>query len=262
MNASLLQISDPHFGTERPAVVEALLAFAHAHPPELVVMSGDITQRARRTQFAAARRFVERLPAPARVIPGNHDIPLFDLFARFARPYAGHMAAFGAELEPTWNSEAFRVLCVNTTRARRHQHGEVSVAQVERVASQLAAARPRQLRVVVVHQPLVAVNASDEKNLLRGHRIAGARWAEAGADVVLGGHVHLPYVLPVPGTTRPLWAVQAGTAVSSRTRDGVPNSVNRLLWDGSACCVERWDHDGSAFVLRTTTPLLPLDPRR
>lgn len=258
MNTSLLQISDPHFGTERPAVVEALLAFAHDARPELVVLSGDITQRARAGQFATARRFVEQLPAPVLAIPGNHDIPLWNLFARFGHPYDGHRRAFGDDLEPTWNSEALRVLCVNTTRPHRHKHGEVSMPQMERVAAQLAAARPKQLRVVVVHQPVAALVESDRGNLLRGHDIAVQRWADAGADIVMGGHVHLPYVLPLHGAKRPLWAVQAGTAVSRRTRDGVPNSVNRLAWNGITCAVERWDHDGRAFALHSTTELKPL----
>ena len=85
----LLQISDPHFGTEQAPVVDALLTLAHAQRPDLVVLSGDITQRARRAQFAAARRFVERLaPSALLAIPGNHDIPLFNPVARLLWPYA------------------------------------------------------------------------------------------------------------------------------------------------------------------------------
>jgi predicted MPP superfamily phosphohydrolase len=97
----LLQISDPHFGTERPEVLQALERFAEALAPQVVVMSGDITQRATRVQFAAARAFVDRLAAPATlVIPGNHDIPLFDLAARCFSPYGRYMEAFGDDLEP------------------------------------------------------------------------------------------------------------------------------------------------------------------
>jgi len=83
----LLQISDPHFGTEDPGAVEALVPLVHEKRPGLVVLSGDITQRARRGQFEAARRFLDRLPAAALVvIPGNHDIPLFNVFGRLLRP--------------------------------------------------------------------------------------------------------------------------------------------------------------------------------
>ena len=100
----LLQISDTHFGTEQPPVVAALLALARQQAPELVVLSGDITQRARPAQFKAAWIFTEQLAAPLLAIPGNHDIPLFDLWARLRHPYARHCAAFGADLEPAHTS--------------------------------------------------------------------------------------------------------------------------------------------------------------
>src|ERR1035437_3656295 len=96
----LLQISDPHFGTEQPPVVEALAALSRQQRPDLLVVSGDITQRARPGQFRAARAFIDRLDAPVLVSPGNHDIPLFDLYARRHHPYARYRDAFGDELEP------------------------------------------------------------------------------------------------------------------------------------------------------------------
>lgn len=248
---TLLHLSDTHFGTERADVVEALVRFVHEQRPDVVVLSGDITQRARRTQFAAARHFLDRLAAPATlVIPGNHDLPLFNLPARLLRPYGNHQRAFGDELEPSHESRDLLVLCVNTTRARRHKDGEVSERQVARVAQRLRAAHPEQLRVVVTHQPVHVTRLEDEENLLHGRREAVLAWAEAGADLVLGGHIHLPYVRPladsVAGLARPLWCVQAGTAVSRRVRGGIPNSVNVVRYApavrSGACIVERWDH--------------------
>ena len=88
----LLQISDTHFGTEQPQVVEALVALAAQQRPDVVVLSGDITQRARPAQFLAAKAFVDRLGAPVLAIPGNHDIALFDLWARLTGPYARYGA--------------------------------------------------------------------------------------------------------------------------------------------------------------------------
>lgn len=257
----LLHLSDPHFGTERAPVVEALVAFSRALRPDLVVLSGDITQRARRRQFAAARRFVDRLGARCLAVPGNHDIALFDPVARLMRPYAAFGAAFGAELEPAHETADCLVLGLNTTRAWRHKNGEVSAGQVERVAARLAGASASQLRVVVVHQPVAVLRDEDRRNLLRGHEHALERWAEAGCDLVLGGHIHLPYVVALKGLARPMWAVQAGTAVSARIRDGIPNSVNVLRWDGRparACLVERWDSSGAGdFVRRSVTETHP-----
>ena len=226
----VLHMSDPHFGTEQPRVVEALVALAERERPDLVVLSGDITQRARPEQFRAARAFVDRLGAPLLAIPGNHDIALFNLWERLVRPYASYAEVFGADLQPVHTSPHLLVAGVNTTRAWRHKNGEVSAVQVRRVAQLLAAATPQQLRVVVVHQPAAVPRAANQADLLRGHRAAVRAWAAAGADLVMGGHIHLPFTQEMQGERRRLWVVQAGTAVSSRIRPGAPNSVNIVRW--------------------------------
>ncbi|RZI78359.1 MAG: metallophosphoesterase [Variovorax sp.] len=267
MSLVLLQISDPHFGTEQAHVVAALRDLARAHMPNLVVLSGDITQRATGAQFAAARAFVDSLAAPAvMALPGNHDIPLFALAARLLNPYGRYRKAFGSDLEPVFESPDCLAIAVNTTRWYRHADGEVSAAQVDRVAARLMRASPRQLRVVAVHQPVTVTLPEDASNLLHGRDRAVARWAEAGADLVLGGHIHLPFVRPLhesfPATARTLWAVQAGTAVSTRVRSGAPNSVNLIRYvprpdDDRQCTVERWDcaADGVRFELAATQNL-------
>jgi 3',5'-cyclic AMP phosphodiesterase CpdA len=245
----LLQVSDPHFGTEQAPVVQALERLAHALRPDVLLLSGDITQRARRSQFSRARAFVERLRVPALVaIPGNHDIPLFNLAARLFWPYANHRRAFGRDLEPEFRDDDVLVLTVNTTRWYRHADGEVSAAQIERVAQQLVRARSAQWRIVVVHQPVAVTGASDQHNVLQGHEAAVRRWSAAGADLVVGGHIHLPFVLPLherwTGLQRAFWAVQAGTAVSDRVRAEVGNSVNviRVTAIPRHGVVERWDY--------------------
>ena len=262
--SSLLQISDTHFGTEQPAVVEALTALASQQRPDLVVLSGDITQRARPAQFRAARALTDRLGLPLLAVPGNHDIPLFDLWTRLRRPYARYVAAFGDDLEPVHSSPDLMVVCVNTTRAWRHKHGEISGLQVDRVARLLERADAAQLRVVVVHQPAAVMRPQDLENRLRGHAAALPRLAAAGADVVMGGHIHLPYVMELEGLARPMWVVQAGTAVSSRVRAGVPNSVNLLRWAGTdvppgRCHIEQWDYAVAeqAFVRAKVSEVRP-----
>ncbi|TFZ07990.1 metallophosphoesterase family protein [Ramlibacter humi] len=249
----LLHISDTHFGTEQAPVVEALRRLSFQLRPQVVVLSGDITQRARPSQFAAARAFCDSLAVPHLLaLPGNHDIPLFDLVTRVADPYRHYRAAFGA-LEPQLALPDLLVSCVNTTRPRRHKHGEVSREQVERVCDRLRGARREQLRIVVTHQPACVVREEDGKDRLRGGHGAVRAWSLAGADLVLGGHIHLPYIADVrakvSGTPRALFCLQAGTAVSHRVRYGTPNSVNVVRWSapppGAArkCRVERWDYD-------------------
>ncbi len=243
----LLQVSDPHFGTERPAVVAALERLCATLRPDVLLLSGDITQRATTAQFTAARAFVERLAVPVCLaLPGNHDIPLFNLAQRLFSPYARFSAAFGSVLAPGFDDADVLLQSVNTTRWWRHADGQVSAAQVSQVVQRLALDHSPRWKLVMVHQPLAVTRAEDAKNLLHGHAQALASWRAAGVDVVLGGHIHLPYVLPLadaPGG-KLLWVVQAGTAISQRVRAEAGNSVNvlRLLAGPPRVgVVERWD---------------------
>ncbi len=264
----ILQVSDPHFGTEQAPVVRALEHLARAQQPGLLVLSGDITQRATRPQFEAARDFVRRLGiAHTLAIPGNHDMPLFALAARAFNPYGRYRRAFGDELEPVVDLPDCLAIGVNTTRWYRHEDGDVSQAQVERVAARLARASPGQLRIVVVHQPVAVTRKRDRGNLLDGREAAVRRWAGAGADLVLGGHIHLPYVLPLDhefaGLARAVWCVQAGTALSTRVRAEAPNSVNLIRHEprapGRRCTVDRWDYArASGSFERVETHVLAL----
>jgi predicted MPP superfamily phosphohydrolase len=259
----LLHLSDSHFGTEQAQVVEALAALAQQQQPDLLVLSGDITQRATPSQFAQARAFTDRLGTLLLAIPGNHDIPLFDLGQRLFHPYAQYREAFGRVLEPTHATRELLVQCVNTARWYRHTGGTVSSNQIERVANRLRTAQPGQLRVVVVHQPIAVLRTTEKHNLLHGHAQAQQSWAAAGCDVVLGGHIHLPYVMALAGLARPMWAVQAGTCVSRRVRAGAANSVNVLRWGGDtapgSCLIEQWDYTATtqAFVRTGVTEIHP-----
>lgn len=237
----------------------ALLRLTQAQRPDIVAWSGDITQRARRSQFAAARRFADEIKAPHQLaIPGNHDIPLFNVAARLLAPYANFRRAFGPELEPCISTPQWLVIGVNTTRPWHHKDGEVSAEQIDAVTARLNAALPGQVKVVVVHQPVCVTLDKDRKNLLSGHEAALSQWGQAGVDLILGGHIHLPYVVPQKtirgGTPHPFWVVQAGTALSSRLRGNTANSVNlirRLTLPGQPLSIERWDFkaEHAAFAL-------------
>ena len=172
----ILHITDTHFGAERPEVVRGLIELAREQRPSLVVLSGDVTQRARRAQFDAARAFVDELCAACGIdaqrdvliIPGNHDIPLFNLPLRVLDPYGPYVRAFGKRLEPLIRRPDVWLIGVNTTRPWRHKHGELSSAQIERVAARLRAAPDDALRVVVTHQPLMVIERDDRRDLVRG----------------------------------------------------------------------------------------------
>ena len=257
----LLQVSDPHFGTERLPVVEALVQLARKLNPQVLLLTGDITQRATRKQFSAARAFVERLNVPTVLaIPGNHDIPLFNWVARALTPYGHYISSFGSNLEPEYEDNDVLILALNTTCWYRHKDGEISAEQIERVARRCEGARSDKYRMVVVHHPMAVTTARDRENVIHGHEQAIRRWAAAGVDVVIGGHIHLPFVLPLherrQELQKPLWVVQAGTAISHRVRPDTANSINVFRvggrvkemkssadWALRYCELERWDFD-------------------
>jgi 3',5'-cyclic AMP phosphodiesterase CpdA len=255
----LLQVSDTHFGTEQPAVVDGLVRLVAERQPALVLLSGDITQRATARQFAAARAFCDRLPVPVLAIPGNHDIPLYALHLRALKPYARYAAAFGMPQDMEFAAPGWAGVALVTTRPWRHKHGEVSARQIAFAAERLAQAPAGAVKLVVTHQPAAVTEAHDRRNRLRGAGAALSAWHAAGVDLVLGGHIHLPFVVPWRGAPRPLWVVQAGTAVSSRVREGRPNSVTELQAPRPgaprACRVRFWDWAGTMFAPRPALDL-------
>lgn len=245
----LLHLSDPHFGTEDPRAVEALLALADQERPDVVLASGDITQRARPAEFDAALRFFDRLSARhTLIVPGNHDIPLWNLPRRLLSPFAGFRRVFGDNLEPRLVSPFVWIAGLVSARRWRHKHGSLSSEQVERTARWLESAPAGALRVVVAHHPLAALRWHEEDEVVAGATDTLSRWWHAGVHVVLGGHTHAPYAVPVraaqsaAGSNRTLWVAQAGSAVSHRLHAGGTHSVN-LLRRGAAGAwrIEQWD---------------------
>lgn len=258
---SALLLSDPHFGTERPEVVRALMALCANERPDVLIWCGDITQRARRAQFEAAQRVCQQIGARHTVcIPGNHDIPLFNIVARMLDPYRGYRRAFGAPDDVRLSLPGLLVIGLNTTRPWRHKHGEVSGKQVRHTCQWLKRAHPAQLRMVVTHQPVWVANPRDRRDLLRGHEAALQAWSAAGVDVIVSGHIHLPSIHGLAaashGNARALCYVQAGTAVSSRVRGGTHNTVHILRYGTEDSCpggghaVEQWEFDGVQGAFR------------
>ena len=123
---TLAHISDLHFGAESPEVVEGLVEDLASIEPSLLVVSGDLTQRARRKEFAAARLFLDRIPSLRLVVPGNHDIPLFDLVRRFASPLARFRRYIDPDVDPFFSTDTVAVLGMNTARSNTWKDGRVS----------------------------------------------------------------------------------------------------------------------------------------
>lgn len=244
----LMHLSDLHFGAHDPAVCAAAQRLAQRLSVSMVVVSGDLTQRATADQFEQAARFVKGLHARSTlVLAGNHDLPLFAWWMRWGRAYERYAEQFGMDQEPVRQMGAFYVVGVNTTRAWRHERGSLSSAQIDHVATLLERAPPDAWRIVASHHPLVARDADDREHRPSRADEAVQRWRTAGAQMLLSGHVHEPGLLqPIPG----LWACRAGTAVSHRLRHGSPNSLIVLTVEASGAAVggmaryaARWDYD-------------------
>ena len=261
MSVRLLHLSDPHFGTERGEVVAAVREAAARLAPDMIVLSGDITQRARDAQFAAAAGFMASLGDVASLaVPGNHDIPLFNLPLRLLDPYRGFRAHFGALPLPAASSRVgdVELLSLVSCPPSRHKNGELDLAG-------LAAALPgggAPLRAVVLHHPLDCRLAQDEHNLLRGADEAVRMFCAWGVDLVRGGHIHDPYVSTsaarYPAAGAPAVLALAGTCVSHRTRRGIPNSFNLICLEAgpsATMLVERHDYDEGARQFRLAASL-------
>ncbi|EHL22526.1 metallophosphoesterase [Acidovorax sp. NO-1] len=243
-----MHLSDLHFGAHDPQVCTAAQRLAQRLGVEMVVVSGDLTQRATAAQFELAARFLQGLHARSTlVLPGNHDLPLFAWWMRWGRSYERFAQQFGLDQEPVRQMGPFYVVGVNTTRPWRHERGSLSAAQIEEVARRLAHAPPGAWRIVASHHPLVPRDTADQAHRPRRADVALQRWQAAGAQMLLSGHVHEPgLVQPSPG----LWASRAGTAVSRRVRHGSPNSLLVLsveatgaVASGQARFAARWDYD-------------------
>lgn len=234
----ILHLSDLHFGRVDPALVEPLLDTAYRLAPDLTVVSGDLTQRARNRQFAAARRFLDRLPGHMLCIPGNHDTPLDNLVLRFFAPFRRYRRHIDAELEPVYRDETMVVAGVNSVNRFSWQRGRVGRRRLARLAQRMDGG-PQGLRIAVMHHPLEH-GPDVSKRLMRGAGRTLRHLSGRGANLVLSGHLHVASARPFRAAPDLLF-VQAGTCLSTRLRHGQRNSFNLLDYAGGLLEVGTWE---------------------
>lgn len=260
---ALLQISDVHFGPRHLAEpAAAVLDWVRREPPAVVVISGDLTQRARPAQFDAARAFVGALAAPVAWVPGNHDVPLWRFWERLLAPFDAWRRHFDPALVRDQVAGDLAVLGVNTAHGWTTSHGRLRARDLGDLEARLARVPAAATRVLVAHHPVVAAPEVGHEPVTR----RGARLLElarrGGVELVLSGHLHRSFAVPpersLPGGG-PL-VLHCGTTLSSRGRGeerGV-NSLHRIEIGAREIAVERrtWDGQRGEFVLagRRTFP--------
>ena len=251
---TIAHLSDLHFGAAVPHIVEALTEAVATIAPDVTAVSGDLTQRARRNQFRHARSFLDTLPGPRVVVPGNHDVPLYNVLARFGDPLWAFRRHITPVRHPSFQDEQIAVVGADTTRSFTISDGGLRPRDVQRVSSFLEGAPASAIRIVVCHHPF------DRPRTRSGRWTWPAPDAEAvntlvarGADIFLTGHLHVTYVghsavrYQIAG--RSAIVVEAGTATSHRMR-GEVNSFNVLRVEGGRVSVERheWNEGTKRFA--------------
>lgn len=240
---TLVHLSDLHFGRVDEAVVAAITPLVHGFAPDVVVVSGDLTQRAKPQQFRAARRFLDSLPRPQVVVPGNHDVPLYNVFQRFLQPLRKYRRFISEDLEPFYTDDEIAVAGINTARSFTFKHGRINEQQMRKLHDRLAPLPQSLTKIIVTHHPFDLPEGFEGGRLVGRAEQAMEVFRRAGADTLLAGHLHTSHIgstamrYPMEGFAA--LVIQAGTATSTRAR-GETNSFNRIVINGNRIEVERW----------------------
>jgi 3',5'-cyclic AMP phosphodiesterase CpdA len=248
----IAHLSDLHFGTEDPAVAVALLREVDgtAFPvPSLVAVSGDLTQRAVNEQFLACREFLDMLPGPYLVVPGNHDVPMYDVVSRFFHPFRRYRRHIADNLSPSYVDDELQVEGVNTAHPLTIKDGRITPEQVAAICRRFSRAGDR-CKVLLAHHPFVLPANHPERERVDGAAEAVPALERAGVELILSGHLHVTYASDAGGfrsDDRAIVAVNAGTCMSKRKR-GEANSYNRLTLDHHRLEILQRIWDGRRFI--------------
>jgi 3',5'-cyclic AMP phosphodiesterase CpdA len=236
----LLHVSDLHFGRDRPELLPPLIDTINALAPDIVAISGDLTQRARASQFRQARNLIDSLQSPVLVVPGNHDTPLDNLPERVFMPWRRYRKWISTDLEPQVHDPDWSIIGINSVNPLGWQRGWFDAKDIRTVEQGFADTPDTAFRIVVVHHPLEHL-PGERKKLMRGADAAISALARLGTDIVLSGHLHSwrADVFASAPTEPAVLQVHAGTGLSTRLR-GQENDFNLLTLDGATTRIDRY----------------------
>ena len=248
MSLRLVHLSDIHFGCEDAAAVQAATAIAHDLAPSLTLVTGDITMNGRRREFRAARAWLDRLPRPLLVTPGNHDTPYWNLVLRTLTPFDRWRRFIGPDLSEAFDAPGLAAVALNTARGAQLRlnwaEGAVDAAALGEIARRFGRDQAP-LRVFACHHPLVDPEGAPVSGGVRGGAAAARGLCEAGVDLILSGHLHNPFARALPYGAGASCLAGAGT-LSLRTR-GVPASFSVVEADSDCIEVTAQAWSGSRF---------------
>ena len=226
----IAHISDLHFGRHHLSIAEDLLRSVNDNKVHLVVISGDITQRARRDEFEKARIFLQQMDAPLLLVPGNHDVPLYNLFGRILTPWANYDRFIKPISQPNgrFDDQEISALGLNTARPSSWKNGRLSHEQIYAIKQFSASVPKTNFKILVTHHPLGLPNGRDTVEIAARSNIALKAIAAGGVRLLLSGHHHRAASgagMEI-GEDGSILFVYAGTAVSSRVRGEEGNTYN------------------------------------
>ena len=225
---TIAHISDLHFGYNDPLLAKKLSESLAQIRPNVLVVSGDLVEHATDAEFEDARDFLDSLPGPQIIVPGNHDLPFYNLWRRFTEGLDKYRRFITDDLEPAFIDDELAIVGADSAHLYPVKGGKITDSQLDDLVSLFSGFPSDLIRVLVTHHPFDLPEPSNPHLLIGHSRRAVTRLAPV-VDILLAGHVHLSSA----GSTSTRYKleghamafVQAGTAISDRNK-GENNSFN------------------------------------